>query len=365
MGNAPDLLGNVYTPRGNIQVQSPYLEVSAFNPRSRILINSRKAEKRKWVLEIFVNGTSNWFVNILARRVSVWQLFVCGSSALNCQLLATTLSHTGNHGRGKNHPSTSRISCWFLSPSRILSSLPFRFIIETLISPYRPSVISVGIFCGPLKTATAIFKRWTLCRDTGAVEQRQIQAWTRWILKALWTLRTETVEIVWTLLGALRLFPWIAQAAKLPSLRTMRRRLARPSTMWVIEAARAATTPTPATTGRWAIWREATISSVGAGITAQAKTTTRRRFGWTWPVPSLWRTAQGCLARMVPLCEINLLFSWILLNFFYWNFANLELFNFEWEYFPFNWFCDFSLEFFGFFILLGTVCYSYCSLLCN
>ena len=47
MGNAPDLLGNVYTPRGNIQVQSPYLEVSAFNPRSRILINSRKAEKRK------------------------------------------------------------------------------------------------------------------------------------------------------------------------------------------------------------------------------------------------------------------------------------------------------------------------------
>lgn len=44
--NGPDLLGNVYTPRGNIQVQSPYLEVSAFNPRSRILINCRRAEKR-------------------------------------------------------------------------------------------------------------------------------------------------------------------------------------------------------------------------------------------------------------------------------------------------------------------------------
>lgn len=45
--NAPDLLGNVYTPRGNIQVQSPYLEVSAFNPRSRVVVNSRKVEKRK------------------------------------------------------------------------------------------------------------------------------------------------------------------------------------------------------------------------------------------------------------------------------------------------------------------------------
>jgi hypothetical protein len=42
--NAPDLLGNVYTPRGNIQVHSPYLEVSAFNPRSRISM-SRKSDK--------------------------------------------------------------------------------------------------------------------------------------------------------------------------------------------------------------------------------------------------------------------------------------------------------------------------------
>lgn len=45
-GNGPDLLGNVYAPRGNIRFQSPYLEVSAFNPRSRFLINRRRAEKR-------------------------------------------------------------------------------------------------------------------------------------------------------------------------------------------------------------------------------------------------------------------------------------------------------------------------------
>ncbi|KOX81282.1 hypothetical protein WN51_00190 [Melipona quadrifasciata] len=33
--NGPDLLGAVYAPRGNIQVYSPYLEVSAFNPRAK------------------------------------------------------------------------------------------------------------------------------------------------------------------------------------------------------------------------------------------------------------------------------------------------------------------------------------------
>ncbi|XP_031630884.1 uncharacterized protein LOC116345581 [Contarinia nasturtii] len=35
--NGPDLLGNVYAPRGNIHVHSPYLEVSAFNPRSNFI----------------------------------------------------------------------------------------------------------------------------------------------------------------------------------------------------------------------------------------------------------------------------------------------------------------------------------------
>ncbi|XP_044008897.1 uncharacterized protein LOC122852871 isoform X2 [Aphidius gifuensis] len=33
--NGPDLLGAIYTPRGNIQIHSPYLEISAFNPRFR------------------------------------------------------------------------------------------------------------------------------------------------------------------------------------------------------------------------------------------------------------------------------------------------------------------------------------------
>ena len=31
--HGPDLLGNVFAPRGNLQINSPYLEVSAFNPR--------------------------------------------------------------------------------------------------------------------------------------------------------------------------------------------------------------------------------------------------------------------------------------------------------------------------------------------
>lgn len=44
--NGPDLLGNVYAPRGNIQVNSPYLEVSAFNPRSKITTTFRKSDKR-------------------------------------------------------------------------------------------------------------------------------------------------------------------------------------------------------------------------------------------------------------------------------------------------------------------------------
>ncbi|XP_069968935.1 uncharacterized protein [Bactrocera oleae] len=41
-----DLLGNVYAPRGNVQVHLPFLEVTAFNPRSRITLNFRKPEKR-------------------------------------------------------------------------------------------------------------------------------------------------------------------------------------------------------------------------------------------------------------------------------------------------------------------------------
>ncbi|XP_043500875.1 uncharacterized protein LOC122523280 isoform X1 [Polistes fuscatus] len=44
--NGPDLLGAVYAPRGNIQVHSPYLEVSAFNPRAKQASNSKKSDKR-------------------------------------------------------------------------------------------------------------------------------------------------------------------------------------------------------------------------------------------------------------------------------------------------------------------------------
>lgn len=52
--NGPDLLGNVYAPRGNIQVFSPYLDVSAFNPRSRNAMCPRKIEKRKYVILIIL-----------------------------------------------------------------------------------------------------------------------------------------------------------------------------------------------------------------------------------------------------------------------------------------------------------------------
>ncbi|CAG9812592.1 unnamed protein product [Phaedon cochleariae] len=43
----PDLLGNVYTPRGNIQVHSPYLDVSAFNPRSKSSPTGKKTDKNE------------------------------------------------------------------------------------------------------------------------------------------------------------------------------------------------------------------------------------------------------------------------------------------------------------------------------
>lgn len=42
----PDLLGNVYTPRGNIHIHSPYLEVSAFNPRSKQSQTGKIMEKK-------------------------------------------------------------------------------------------------------------------------------------------------------------------------------------------------------------------------------------------------------------------------------------------------------------------------------
>lgn len=44
--NGPDLFGAVYAPRGNIQIHSPYLEVSSFNPRGKQTSNIKKPEKR-------------------------------------------------------------------------------------------------------------------------------------------------------------------------------------------------------------------------------------------------------------------------------------------------------------------------------
>ncbi|XP_014217676.1 uncharacterized protein LOC106646149 isoform X2 [Copidosoma floridanum] len=49
--NGPDLLGAVYAPRGNIQVHSPYLAVSAFNPRSKPPSSTRKSYKRVTIFQ--------------------------------------------------------------------------------------------------------------------------------------------------------------------------------------------------------------------------------------------------------------------------------------------------------------------------
>lgn len=43
----PDILGNLYAPRGNIQIKSPFLEVSAFNPRSKAIAKFRKQSGKK------------------------------------------------------------------------------------------------------------------------------------------------------------------------------------------------------------------------------------------------------------------------------------------------------------------------------
>lgn len=43
----PDILGNLYSPRGNIQIKSPFLDITAFNPRSKILAKWRNRDKIK------------------------------------------------------------------------------------------------------------------------------------------------------------------------------------------------------------------------------------------------------------------------------------------------------------------------------
>ncbi|KAL1494204.1 hypothetical protein ABEB36_009836 [Hypothenemus hampei] len=56
----PDLLGNVYTPRGNIQVHSPYLEVSAFNPRAKQNPTGKKSEKKTESSTALGKRTTMW-----------------------------------------------------------------------------------------------------------------------------------------------------------------------------------------------------------------------------------------------------------------------------------------------------------------
>lgn len=68
----PDLLGNVYTPRGNIQVHSPYLEVSAFNPRSKQTTTTtaiKKTNNDKIVSKCF---TSREEITTMKRNTKLW-----------------------------------------------------------------------------------------------------------------------------------------------------------------------------------------------------------------------------------------------------------------------------------------------------
>ncbi|KAL0279520.1 UNVERIFIED_CONTAM: hypothetical protein PYX00_001058 [Menopon gallinae] len=44
LGSGPDLLGPVHAPRGNIEIHSPYLDVSAFNPRQMPNKNDNKSD---------------------------------------------------------------------------------------------------------------------------------------------------------------------------------------------------------------------------------------------------------------------------------------------------------------------------------
>ncbi|KAK7794593.1 hypothetical protein R5R35_003607 [Gryllus longicercus] len=70
----PDLLGAVYAPRGNIQVHSPYLEVSAFNPRSRASATARKQERRGETIGTISLSRSQKRINSSSHvSASTWQ----------------------------------------------------------------------------------------------------------------------------------------------------------------------------------------------------------------------------------------------------------------------------------------------------
>ncbi|XP_068087135.1 uncharacterized protein [Anabrus simplex] len=69
----PDLLGPVYAPRGNIQVHSPYLEVSAFNPRSRATATGRKQDKRVETVGGLAMGRTHRRANSPSTVSTLWQ----------------------------------------------------------------------------------------------------------------------------------------------------------------------------------------------------------------------------------------------------------------------------------------------------
>lgn len=47
-GQGLEIFGPLYSSRGNIQIQSPYLEISAFNPRSKLLHCKFKKLDNAW-----------------------------------------------------------------------------------------------------------------------------------------------------------------------------------------------------------------------------------------------------------------------------------------------------------------------------
>lgn len=60
LGSGPDLLGPVHAPRGNIQIHSPYLDVSAFNPRQI----PRKGDNKRFVFAYFLIVSTQSLKNV-------------------------------------------------------------------------------------------------------------------------------------------------------------------------------------------------------------------------------------------------------------------------------------------------------------
>lgn len=69
LGNSPDLLSPVHAPRGNIQVQSPFLDVSAFNPRP-VLRKDHKSD----------SGSTHY--NTRLRKRTTWSIIPANPGSL-------------------------------------------------------------------------------------------------------------------------------------------------------------------------------------------------------------------------------------------------------------------------------------------